>query len=367
MSTPLPILHLRATRGLYGAERALLTLAARTPAPFSAGVVSIVRRGLDHALADAAESMGLEALRLDSDSLADAPLARAVAAEVFRRNVRLLHAHDFKALGIGLLAAGLTGVPLVATYHGDTGASLKLMAYEGVGRLLGNFARGVAAVSRSLATRLQRWAPGTPVVHIPNGIVLPPLPSAAEREAARVRFALVPGESTLAVVGRLSPEKGHAVLFEALRTLPRPPTLLVAGEGPLRATLERDARGLPVRFLGYMDDPRPVFAASDAVVMPSLTEGLPLTALEALAAGRWLIASRVGELPELLKEGPGTLVPAKDVRALAAALQEVQEDRRLLQRAAELGPHRVREHYSGEAMARAYAERLYSPCLAAVR
>jgi glycosyltransferase involved in cell wall biosynthesis len=329
-------------------------------------VVSIVRRGLDHALADAAESMGLEALRLDSDSQADVPLARALAAEVFRRDVRLLHAHDFKALGIGLLAAGLTGVPLVATYHGDTGASPKLVAYEGVGRLLGNFASGVAAVSRSLAARLQRWAPGTSVVHIPNGIVLPPPPSAAEREAARARFALAPGASTLAVVGRLSPEKGHAVLFEALRTLAQPPTLLIAGEGPLRASLERDARGLPVRFLGYLDDTRPVLAASDAVVMPSLTEGLPLAALEALASGRWLIASRVGELPELLKEGAGALVPAKDVRALAAALQQVREDRTLPRRAAELGPSRVREHYSGEAMARAYAERLYSPCLAAV-
>jgi glycosyltransferase involved in cell wall biosynthesis len=366
MMTPLPILHLRSTRGLYGAERALLTLAARTPAPFSPCVVSIVRRGLDHALADAAESMGLEALRLDSDSRTDAPLARAVAAEVFRRGVRLLHAHDFKALGIGLLAAGLTGVPLVATYHGDTGASLKLMAYEGVGRLLGNFARGVAAVSRPLAARLQRWVPGKPVVHIPNGIVLPPPPSAAEREAARMRFGLSPGESTLAVVGRLSPEKGHAVLFEALRTLARPPTLLIAGEGPLRSSLERGARGLPVHFLGYLDDTRPVLAASDAVVMPSLTEGLPLTALEALAAGRWLIASRMGELPELLQGGAGALVPAKDVRALAAALQQVREDPTLSQRAAELGPSRVRAHYSGEAMARAYAERLYSPCLAAV-
>ncbi len=151
MTASLPILHLRAARGLYGADRALLTLAARTPAPFSPGVVSIVKRGVDHVLADAAESMGLEALRLDSGSLADLPLARAVAAEVSRRGVRLLHAHDFKALGIGLLAAGLTGVPIVATYHGDTGASARLRAYEGVGRLLGNFVHGAAAVSRSLA------------------------------------------------------------------------------------------------------------------------------------------------------------------------------------------------------------------------
>jgi glycosyltransferase involved in cell wall biosynthesis len=365
VTASLPILHLRAARGLYGADRALLTLAARTPAPFSPSVVSIVKRGVDHALADAAESMGLEALRLDSDSLADLPLARAVAAEVSRRGVRLLHAHDFKALGIGLLAAGLTGVPIVATYHGDTAASPRLRAYEGVGRLLGNFVHGAAAVSRSLAARLQRWAPGAPVIHIPNGIDLPSPPTAAGREAARERFGLSPGEFTLAVVGRLSPEKGHAVLFEALRTLAHPPTLLVAGEGPLRSTLESDARGLPVHFLGYLDDTKPVLAASDAVVMPSLTEGLPLAALEALAAGRWLIASRVGELPELLEGGAGALVPVKDVRALAAAIQQVREDRTLMQRAAGAGPSRVREHYSGEAMARAYAERLYSPCVSA--
>jgi len=74
-----------------------------------------------------------------------------------------------------------------------------------------------------------------------------------------------------------------------------------------------------------VDDAREVFAAADVVAMPSLTEGLPLTALEALALGRCIVASAVGELPEVLGDGAGLLVPPGDVAALADALRQARD------------------------------------------
>src|SRR5205807_1803519 len=74
----------------------------------------------------------------------------------------------------------------------------------------------------------------------------------------------------------------------------------------------------------YLDDARPVLAAADVVAIPSLTEGLPLVALEALALGRCVVASSVGELPELLAGGAGILVPAGDAPALSEALGRLQ-------------------------------------------
>src|SRR5207248_11231801 len=89
--------------------------------------------------------------------------------------------------------------------------------------------------------------------------------------------------------------------------------------------LRAEAAGLDARFLGFVDDPRPVLAAADVLALPSLTEGLPLVALEAMAAGRCLVASAVGELPALLAQGAGVLVPPGDSGALAEALETLRD------------------------------------------
>ncbi|MGZ6126146.1 MAG: glycosyltransferase, partial [Myxococcales bacterium] len=210
-------------------------------------------------------------------------------------------------------------IPVVATFHGDTRSSATVRLYELVARVLGNFTSGVAAVSRALEGQLRRWVRAAPVCFVPNGLPRPEPVGEAERAAARVRFGVDRDAFCVAVIGRLAPEKGHRVLFEAARGMRV--TALIAGDGPLREELRAAARGLDVRFLGYVEDPRSVFAAADVIALPSSTEGLPLVALEALALGRCVVASAVGDLPELLAGGAGVLVPPGDPRALAAALR----------------------------------------------
>jgi glycosyltransferase involved in cell wall biosynthesis len=354
-----PVLHVRSSGGLYGAERSLLSLAAHTPPPFSPILLSLVDPGRTDALVPEARRLGLKALRIPARSGFDAEAVRALAAEAQRLSARLFHAHDFKSLALALPAARWAGLPVVATFHGDTGENLLVQAYEASARLLANAAQGVAAVSRELEARVRRWAPLARVVHLPNALALPPPLTAAEARAARLAFGLSGEEPVLAVLGRLSPEKGHTVLFEALRRLPRPPLLLIAGEGPGRARLEVLARGLPVRWLGFTAS-RPVYAAADAVVMPSLTEGMPMVALEAMASGRRVVASTVGELPYLLAQGRGELVAPGDPHLLSLALA------RVLRSVAEggrdfLGPRaHVEGCYAPEAVGRRYVDELYA-------
>jgi glycosyltransferase involved in cell wall biosynthesis len=329
------ILHLRQGAALYGADRAVLALAGATQAPYAATVGSLKRPGAPDSLAEEARQRGLAVAGFESARRFDLACARSVAAWARENDVQLFHAHDFKALFVALVAGLRAHIPVVATFHGDTRSSVAVRLYEMVARVLANFTRGVAAVSRVLESRLRRWVRAAPVAFVPNGVPAARRVTAAEHAEARLTLRVPPGASCIAVVGRLSPEKGHRVLFEALRGRSGV-VLLVAGDGPLREELRVAAQGLDARFLGFVENTRPIFAAADVVALPSLTEGLPLVALEAMALGRCVVASAVGELPEVLAGGAGVLVPPEDARALSEALDRVKdgEDRAAIERRA---------------------------------
>jgi glycosyltransferase involved in cell wall biosynthesis len=358
------ILHLRSGCGLYGADRALLSLAEATLPPLTPTVGCIVRPGGVNELAAEARRRGLDVFVLESAGRVDLRSVGRLITYVQREQIQVMHAHDYKSLSIAALAAARTGVALVATYHGDTAASPALRLYEALARILGNATQGVAAVSAPLAERLRRWVRTVPVHHVPNGIRLPAPCTPGEREAARAALGLAAKVPVISMVGRLSPEKGHVHLLDAIERMHVRLTVLAAGEGELGQALRQRACRADVRWLGFVREPRQVFAAADAVVIPSLTEGLPLVALEAMALGVPLLASSVGELPALLEGGAGRLVPPGDPGALAAALEEVLASADLRERMASLALDRVRASYGVEKMAAHYARALYEPAVA---
>jgi glycosyltransferase involved in cell wall biosynthesis len=146
--------------------------------------------------------------------------------------------------------------------------------------------------------------------------------------------------------------------------------LVVAGDGPCRAELERVAAGLGqrdhVRLLGNRDDIPTVMSALDVFVLPSIAEGISNTILEAMATGLPVVATRVGGNPELVEEGVGgALVPRSDPGALAAAIAAYTGDAELRRRHGQASRQRAIGHFSLERMAQAYAN-LYT-ALAATR
>lgn len=192
---------------------------------------------------------------------------------------------------------------------------------------------------------------------IPNGIH----PRQAERDRAAVRqaLAIAPDATVLLVVARLTEQKGHAVLLDALaRIRGQMPGLvcLVAGDGPLRAALEQRARALglghAVRFLGSRRDVADLMAAADALVLPSLFEGLPLVVLEAMAAGLPVVATRIGGTSEAVEDGvSGWLAEPGDADALARTLLRRLPDRAALARAGEAARDRFRRRFQAGTMA----------------
>jgi len=248
-------------------------------------------------------------------------VAMAAAATTAARRQRpdVIHAHWWLPAGLAaLVASRLTGVPYVVTLHGSDVHLARHALIRPLARAVLRRAARVLAVSRALATEAEsvlRLAPGTVGLGRMPVIVLEDL----ENKAAP---APAPPPLRLFAAGRLSPEKGFDVLMAAVGELGRDVVVEVAGDGPERAAL-RAAAPATVRFLGEVPraEVHARMAAAHAVVVPSRREALGIVAAEALALGVPVVASRVGGLAELVRDGDGLLVPPGDPAALAAALR----------------------------------------------
>jgi glycosyltransferase involved in cell wall biosynthesis len=151
-------------------------------------------------------------------------------------------------------------------------------------------------------------------------------------------------------VARLDAQKGHTYLLAAIRNVPNAIFVLV-GDGSERASLEAQAAHLCVRdrviFLGHRDDVAELLATCDLLVLPSLYEGLPLSVLEAMAAGKPVVATSVGGTPEAVLDGEtGFLVPSRDPTALVRAIQRLLTDACLRRKMGMAGRRRVQRNFS---------------------
>lgn len=234
-------------------------------------------------------------------------------------------------------------------------------------------ADAVTTVCGAVADTLVRdYGIGRDLVRVvPNGAELPDDDAEAEPARAwRERFHAQLIRPLWVVVGRLEEQKGHAVLFDALAELWRRGldfSLVVAGDGSLREPLREKAAALglerKIHFVGTLDDAGPLLAASDAVVLPSLWEGLPLVLLEAMARSRPVIATAVGGVPEVIEHGVhGHLVPANDVAALADALELFHRKTDRAARMGRAGGELVRRDYTWQAVAGGF-EAVYDEAL----
>lgn len=246
--------------------------------------------------------------------------------------------HDAMTLGrLAGLAAGARS--LIVASHA-TGLVGRRRAFGAVDRLLMEFTRRVVAVSPAHARYLaeNEGIERDRIAVIENGVDLSawPLGSTAAREAARLELGIAAGHAVVLMVAAMRPEKAHEALLGALvrlRREGRKVLALLAGDGERRAALESLADSMGIRadvvFLGVRRDVARLLHASDAVVLPShaVVETLPLSVLEAMAAGTPVIASAVGSVPDIVRDGEtGLLIPPADVVTLADRIGYILDD-----------------------------------------
>ncbi|MFN6977567.1 MAG: glycosyltransferase [Gemmobacter sp.] len=250
----------------------------------------------------------------------------AEAARVVRRcralGARHLHAHfGTNSAAVAMLAAALGGPRYSFTVHGpeEFDAPLALSLPDKLSRAA--FAVAISAHGRS---QLCRWVPMAvwPRLHI--------VPCGVEPGAFPGPLPLPDGPLRLVAIGRFAEQKGFAILIDAMaiarRAVPAV-TLTLVGDGALRPEIERAiaaaSLGDAVHLAGWRDEAgvRAALAAAHALVIPSFAEGLPVVAMEAMAAGRPVIATWIAGIPELVQDGiTGWLVPPADAQALADAI-----------------------------------------------
>ena len=296
------------------------------------------------------------------------------AVLALRRIVRqdgidLLHAHTRVAQVVAAAVSAATGVPFVTTCHGFYRLRLGR-------RLVPCWGRRVIAISGAV----RRWllAAGVPddrIVTVLNGIDVEP-GSWIVDEGALAQFRQAAGLDSgpvVGIVGRVVQVKGHRWLLEAFARVASEITeaqLLVVGDGPDRPTLEQMAAAMGlsrrVRCVASVPDVRIALAAMDVVAVPSLwEEPFGLVVVEAMAAGRAVVASNAGGIPEIIRDGEtGVLVERGDTAGLIAALGRLLRDDACRSRLAEAGRQAAVERFSSGRMA-AEVEAVY--CAVATR
>lgn len=338
MSPSIRVMHLRSSARLGSPEKLILDQTRRLPAgEFETTVASFLDGSDGRAFLEAAARQGTAALPLPCRWALDPRPVLALRLALRQRGVSLLCMHDYKADVIGLLASAGTGVHTVGVFHGWTGEDRKVRAYQRLDRAALRRMERVVAVSEASRRRLiAAGVPGHRIVTIPNGIDADGFLASGRSDPERVRASLgLPSEGYLVVsAGRLSLEKGHAILLEAMaRIASEMPDvwLVLLGDGPERRRLEALAASLGISsrvvFPGFRDDVAAIFHAMDCLVLPSLTEGLPMVILEAYACGRPVVAAAVGGVPEVVCHGEtGLLVPAGDAAELGRAIRALLAD-----------------------------------------
>jgi glycosyltransferase involved in cell wall biosynthesis len=332
-------------------------------------VVEELARGLpEHNYDVAIASAGgrrLSTLRAIGATTYQVPLARRSVVGVLRAQAALatagrtwcpsvIHAHNVSATvtaHIGLRRLRHS-VPLIATCHGVADADYKWAA-----RALSNCADIVVVVSPEVGTRLESAGLRRVRLQVVSNAVTPP--KVHNRDEVRASLGISPDRQVALCVARLEVQKRHDVLLNAWTQIQGDALLLLAGTGSQRAALDAKIAELGlaarVQILGERGDVDRLLSAADAVVLSSDWEGLPMSLLEALAAGVPIVATDVNGVASAIGSDAALLVPRREPMRLAAALSAVLGDPSLRLRMSVAARGRSAKLYGASGMVSAYS------------
>lgn len=347
--------------GVGGAEQLILETAPRLrETGFDVTVAALKGTG---PIARDLEASGVRCVAFGGHGRADLRVLSRLLRFLRAEPVEILHSHLFPANLAARLAGRAAGVPVIITAHHDTHVWGRLH-HRVLERLTAGLSDRVVACSLAVKQYVEEryGLPPGKVVTLRNAIVVPALRADdAARARLRADLGAGPGDRLIGTLGRLEePKKGLSVFLRAASLVTRrcrTARFVLVGEGPARRELERLAasEGVADRtvFAGERRDVADLLSAFDLFVQPSRWEGFGLTVLEAMAAGRPVVASRVGGIPEIVRDGrDGFLVPPDDPARLADGIVKMLNDPDLATRLGRSGRERVEASFGIDGLVR---------------
>jgi glycosyltransferase involved in cell wall biosynthesis len=325
--------------------------------------------------AEMLRSLGVRLIPLAMNNRFDMRIPYRLARVVRENSVTILHSHGGgRADFFVYLASKLVNIPVKITTVANLVERwfeinpLQLYVYKRLQRKTEKIFDQFICVSDYLADYLiqQRGLDRTKVKTIYNGVDLDYFKATPESPPIKNEFPRKEEQILIGAIGRLVAEKGLEYLLEGipdvLKRFPQAKVLLV-GDGPLKAHLERRVISLGLKeriiFTGFRSDIREILSCLDILILPSLLEGFPMIILEAMAMAKTIIASDIPGIREQIKDGTsGILVPAKDSKALAAAILRILASNRAAENISLAARQTVEEKFSIEKMVME-TERLY--------
>jgi glycosyltransferase involved in cell wall biosynthesis len=279
----------------------------------------------------AAKRAGVPVSLIPESSATDVRVIGRIRDLVAAGNPDIVQTHAVKSHFLVYLSRVWRQRRWVAFHHGYTTTDAKDRLYSQLDRASLRAAGRVFTVSQAFKRQLvERGVNPGRIDVLQNAVSLEWAEAVRklDRQAIRARMGIAEDEKVLLAIGRMSLEKRHMELVEAFHQMRRDNPrlrLILVGDGPERARLQEFA-GEGVTFPGQIRDTAEYYAASDVMVLPSLTEGSPNVLLESMAVGVPVVATRVGGIPEIVTDGESALlVSPGDPAALAAAIREVLE------------------------------------------
>ena len=365
------VLILRSSSGVFGAERVVLELCkGLLDSPFQPVIGVITNRDERSILLyEAARSENLPAEVFESEGAFDRGAILRLREYIETNNVDIINTHGYKANVYAAGAAAFSKKIMIATIHPwtETEYSWRSKFYTWLDKLVLRMFDERIAVSENVLQILNTQMPAARHELIPNGIDTSRFAQTDEATRRQMREMLNVPEAGLLIgtIGRLAPEKGFDVFLEAAKQfhdIHPNSRFVIVGDGELREALTAKARQLNLQgvltFTGVRADIPALLSAMDIYVLSSFSEGLPMVVLEAMAAGKAVVATSVGDVSMLIRnEKTGLLVPPNNAAALATALNTLATSQEKIRQYGAAAQQFVRTNYDLKKMTERYIER----------
>lgn len=249
--------------------------------------------------------------------------------------IDLICAHGYKSAVLSWIASKSLKIPAIVFSHGYTTENLKVAFYEWLERKALEHLDGVITVSHAQKNRLDSFNVKYKKCWVVHNATTVQTISSEQNKISRSdickEFSLSQDKKIAVIAGRLSPEKAHTILLDAVKILGDKlddTVIFICGDGPCREALEKKVivNGIAEKciFTGFRRDMDSFYKAMDYMILSSLTEGLPLVVLEAMAKGKPVVSTSVGGVPEVIEDGVnGYLVKPNDADSLAEGISRV--------------------------------------------